>query len=58
MFGFLRSSPSKALEKKYQDTLQQAMQAQRNGDIRLYSELTEKAEAMRKELEVLERAGK
>lgn len=53
MFDFLKSDPKKRLDKEYKTLLEQAMQSQRNGDIRKYSELTELAEAKRKELEAL-----
>ena len=53
MFDFLKSDPRKRLDKEYKILLEQAMQSQRNGDIRKYSELTERAEAKRKELEAL-----
>ena len=53
MFDFLKSDPKKKLDKEYKSLLEQAMQSQRNGDIRKYSELTELAEAKRKELEAL-----
>ncbi|NVK27696.1 MAG: Lacal_2735 family protein [Flavobacteriia bacterium] len=51
MFSFLKSDPTKKLEKEYGDLLEKAMQAQRGGDIRLYSELTEKAEAVKAKLD-------
>ena len=53
MFDFLKSDPKKRLDKEYKTLLEQAMRSQRNGDIRKYSELTELAEAKRKELETL-----
>ena len=53
MFDFLKSDPKKKLDKEYKILLEQAMQSQRNGDIRKYSELTERAEAKRRELEAL-----
>ncbi|MCV2403994.1 DUF6435 family protein [Marinomonas sp. C2222] len=51
MFSFFKSDPIKKLDKEYGVLLEQAMQAQRSGDIRLYSELTERAEELRKEIE-------
>ena len=57
MFDFLKSDPKKKLDKEYKSLLEQAMQSQRNGDIRKYSELTELAEAKRKELEALGQFG-
>ena len=53
MFDFLKSDPRIRLDKEYKILLEQAMQSQRNGDIRKYSEVTERAEAKRKELEAL-----
>jgi hypothetical protein len=47
MFSFLKSDPLKKLNKEYGELLEKAMQAQRGGDIRLYSELTEQAEAVK-----------
>ena len=53
MFGFFKADPKKKLDKEYKTLLEQAMQAQRNGDIRKYSELTELAEMKKKELDRL-----
>jgi hypothetical protein len=47
MFSFLKSDPLKKLNKEYGELLEKGMQAQRGGDIRLYSELTEQAEAVK-----------
>lgn len=44
MFSFLKKNPLDALEKDYKSVLEKAMQAQRKGDIKLYSELTDKAD--------------
>ena len=44
MFSFLKSDPIKKLQKQYDAKLEQAMKAQRNGDIRSYSEITAEAE--------------
>lgn len=54
MFGLFKQDPKKQLEKEYRALLEQAMQAQRSGDIRGYSELTEKAEAKRAALLALD----
>ena len=56
MFGLFKKDPKKQLDKEYRALLEQAMQAQRSGDIRGYSELTEKAEAKRAEIQALESA--
>lgn len=55
MFGFFRANPLKACKKQYLELLEAAMQAQRNGDIRRYSELTEQAEAIAVKIDVLEK---
>ncbi|MBT0586246.1 DUF6435 family protein [Alteromonas oceanisediminis] len=51
MFGLFKSDPTKKLRKAYDAKLEQAMHAQRKGDIRLYSQLTQEAEALWKEIE-------
>ncbi|TYL49007.1 DUF6435 family protein [Marinomonas sp. IMCC 4694] len=51
MFSFLKSDPIKKLDKEYGELLEKAMQAQRGGDIRLYSELTEQAESVKVKLD-------
>ena len=53
MFGFLKTDPKKKLDQEYKTLLEQAMHAQRSGDIRKYSELTELAEMKKKELDRL-----
>ncbi|WP_404364604.1 DUF6435 family protein [Marinobacter sp.] len=53
MLGFLKGDPVKKLQKEYEKKLTEAMQAQRNGDIRTYSTLTEEAEAMYAKLQAL-----
>ena len=53
MFGLFKSDPAKKLEKQYYDLLEKAMHAQRSGDIRLYSELTEQAEALNTRIQSL-----
>ena len=44
MFSLFKSDPTKKLNKQYSAKLEQAMHAQRNGDIRTYSMLTEQAQ--------------
>ena len=46
MFGFLKKDPIKKLEKEYAKLSEKAMELQRNGDIKGYSELTSEAEAI------------
>ncbi len=53
MFGFLKPDPKKKLDQEYKTLLEEAMHAQRSGDIRKYSELTELAEMKKKELDRL-----
>ena len=53
MLGFLKGDPVKKLQKEYEKKLTEAMHAQRNGDIRTYSMLTEEAEAMYARLQAL-----
>ncbi|MFZ3153031.1 DUF6435 family protein [Pseudomonas sp.] len=55
MFGLFKSDPAKKLRKQYSAKLEEALQAQRNGDIRSYSMLTEEAQALWAQLEPLER---
>lgn len=54
MFSFLSKNPVKKLTKQYNDMLEQAMLAQRKGDIRSYSELTEKTEKIAQQISALE----
>lgn len=51
MFGFFKSDPAKKLRKEYDRKLEQAMLAQRKGDIEQYSMLTMEAEKIWSELE-------
>lgn len=53
MFGLFKKDPKARLDREYKALLEKAMQAQRSGDIRGYSELTEQAEAKRKAMEQL-----
>ena len=53
MFSLFKSDPSKKLQRSYDAKLEQAMQAQRRGDIRGYAELTEQAEQIKSQLEAL-----
>jgi hypothetical protein len=56
MFGLFKSDPVKKLRKQYSAKLEEAMLAQRNGDIRSYATLSEEAAALWKQLEPLEKA--
>ncbi len=44
MFSFFKKDPIKKLQKQYDIKLEQAMHAQRNGDIRHYASLTNEAD--------------
>ncbi len=54
MFGLF--DPKKKLEKKYQAKSEEALKAQRNGNIELYSKLSSEADLILKEIEKLEKA--
>jgi hypothetical protein len=51
MFGLFKSSPTKKLQKEHDALVAKAFQAQRDGNIRLYSTLTAEAEQVRSQLE-------
>lgn len=53
MFAWLKPNPAKQLQKEYDRLTERAFQAQRNGDIRLYSELTSQAETVKAKLDNL-----
>ena len=53
MFSFLKKDPLKTLNKQYLQKLEEAMHAQRNGDIRSYSMLTSEAEDILKKIDAL-----
>ncbi|WP_107925021.1 DUF6435 family protein [Thaumasiovibrio subtropicus] len=53
MFSFLKRDPVKKLLKQHALLLEQAMQAQRRGDIRSYSQLTADAEAVYEEIQLI-----
>lgn len=53
MFGWLKSDPIEKLNKQYQAMLKQAMEIQRDGNLRRYAELTREAELIRESMEVL-----
>ncbi|AXR07776.1 DUF6435 family protein [Salinimonas sediminis] len=56
MFTLFRRDPIKKQRKRYDALLEQAMYAQRNGDIKTYSNLTAEAEALWAEIETLSKA--
>ena len=53
MFKFLKKDPTSKLQKKYNELLEKAMNAQRSGDIKQYAHLSAEAEAVWKEIEKL-----
>tara|TARA_R110001592_G_scaffold50620_1_gene156369 strand:- start:4573 stop:4755 length:183 start_codon:yes stop_codon:yes gene_type:complete len=53
MFSFLKKDPIKKLNKLYLQKLEEAMYAQRNGDIRSYSAITSEAEDIRIKMDAL-----
>lgn len=55
MFGLFKKNPSEKLRKEHAKLMEDAMNAQRNGKIELYAELTQKAENLFKEIEELEK---
>ena len=56
MFGIFKSDPVVKLEKQYHGILKKAMEAQRSGNIRLYSELSEQAESLLEQINDLKGA--
>lgn len=58
MFDFLKKDTTKSLQKAYEKKLTEAQQAQRNGDIRSYSMLSEEAEKLYKMLQAAQEGKK
>jgi molybdenum-dependent DNA-binding transcriptional regulator ModE len=58
MFGFLKKKPKEKLEAAYAQKLTQAVEAQRNGKIELYAQLTVESEEILKQIEELDKAKK
>lgn len=54
MFSFLKSDPTKKLKKQHLAKLEAAMQSQRNGDIKTYSEIMTEVDVIYKEIQRLE----
>lgn len=54
MFSIFKKNPTKKLNKLLSITLEKAMQAQRNGDIRTYSQLSFEADKIDKEISKIE----
>jgi molybdenum-dependent DNA-binding transcriptional regulator ModE len=58
MFGFIKKNPIKKLQEEYARKLTEAVEAQRNGKIELYAQLTVASENILKEIEALEETPK
>lgn len=58
MFSFLKADPAKKLNKAYRAKLEEALNAQRNGNIRAYSLLTEESDAIWQQIQQLEQGDK
>ena len=54
MFWIFKKDPLKIMQKKYETLLEQAMNAQRNGKIEEYSELSFESEKLYKEIQKME----
>ena len=50
MFSIFKSDPRKKLNKQHDQKLEQAMHAQRNGDIKTYSQLTYEADQINQKI--------
>ncbi|MDT8310426.1 MAG: DUF6435 family protein [Methylophaga sp.] len=54
MFSLFKSDPIKKLKKQLVQKQEQAMLAQRSGDLRKFAAITEESEVLMKEIEQLE----
>jgi hypothetical protein len=54
IFSIFKANPVKKLNKAYEAKLEQAMYAQRNGDIRSYSMITAEAELIANKIKELQ----
>lgn len=54
MFGWFKTDPLKQLQTRYHNTLEQAMLAQRNGDLHGYADLMAAAEELEQRIDALE----
>ena len=54
MFSIFKKDPIKKLDKAYEDKLEQAMLAQRNGDIKAYAMITAEAEKLGEKIRELQ----
>lgn len=53
MFSLFKKDPLKKLNQEYSSLLKQALEAQRRGDIKSYSDLTAKSESIASEIDKL-----
>lgn len=53
MFNFLKKDPKAKLEKAYAAKMEEATNAQRSGDLRLYAKLIEESDEIVKQIEAL-----
>lgn len=53
MLGFLKGNAAKKRQKAYEQVLEKALHAQRNGDLRTHATLMEEADKRYKELQSL-----
>lgn len=58
MFSMFKKDPTKKLNKQLSIKLEQAMQAQRKGDIRTYSQLSFEAQEIEKQIVKIENSHK
>ena len=55
MFGLFKKDPVKKLRQQYDQKLEQAMLAQRSGNLRLFADLTAESEVLWQQLEQLQK---
>jgi hypothetical protein len=53
MFSLFKKDPIKQLEKKYLQTMEEARDIQRSGDLKAYARKIEESEAIQKQIDVL-----
>lgn len=53
MFNLFKQDPAKALQKQYQKLMEEAMNLQRNGDLKAYALKVAEAEVVMQQLEAL-----
>ncbi|OBP14826.1 hypothetical protein A5320_14010 [Rheinheimera sp. SA_1] len=58
MFGLFKKDPVKKLRQQYDQKLEQAMLAQRSGNLRLFADLTAESEALWQQVQQLEQQQK